>query len=208
MPRHNPFERLLCARCNRDFNQDDDDDPDQGRYMSTGAGFCDDCDDWLQTGTSTCAACRSFIPYNEIYLGYAGQEHHMSDFWCSLCWHRAEDSQDEGSEEEEDEPPARTLGNGVTFRIPAEEQQDAAARNQRDLGRLRAAFPGHCCHNLLYGYVLQRGRACTNHQVQGQTQADADDVGWAASRVAGSGATRSQTSWRTSCSSPGPTKQV
>ena len=177
MPPHNPFERLLCARCNRDFNQDDDDDPDQGRYMGTGAGFCDDCHDCLRTGTFTCAACRSFIPYNEIYLGYAGQEHHMSDFWCSLCWHRAEDSQDEGSEEEEDEPPARTLGNGVTFRIPAEEQQDAAARNQRDLGRLRAAFPDHCCHNLLYGYVLQRGRACTNQEVQGQTQDDADDVG-------------------------------
>ena len=32
MPPHNPFERLLCARCNRDFNQNDDDDPDQGRY--------------------------------------------------------------------------------------------------------------------------------------------------------------------------------
>ena len=40
-------------------------------------------------------------------------------------------------------------------------QQDAAARNQRDLGRLRAAFPGYCCHNLLFRHVLGRGVGCT-----------------------------------------------
>ena len=101
----------------------------------------------------------------------------MSAFWCTPCWHQEDASQDEVSEEEEAEPPARTQGNGVTFRVPAGGQQEAAARNQRDLGRLREAFPGHCCHNLLYGFVLQRGRACTNQVVQGWTQDDADEIG-------------------------------
>ena len=147
-----------------DFDQSCDPDAhDQGRYMRTGAGFCDDCDDVHQMGRMQCASCRSAIPYNDIFYGNAGQECHRSDFWCADCWYAIEDSDPEEWEDEEDEPPARPalLGPGVTFRGILRDESDAAARNQRDLGRLRAAFPGYCCHNLLYRHVLGRGTGCT-----------------------------------------------
>ena len=147
-----------------DFVQSGDPDAnDQGRYMRTGAGFCDDCDDVHQMGRMQCASCRSAIPYNDIFYGNAGQECHRSDFWCTACWYAIEDSDPEEWEYEEDEPPARPalLGPGVTFRGLHRDESEAAARNQRDLGRLRAAFPGYCCHNLLYRHVLGRGTGCT-----------------------------------------------
>ena len=47
-----------------DFDESGDPDAnDQGRFMHTGAGFCDDCDDVHQMGRVPCASCRSAIPY-------------------------------------------------------------------------------------------------------------------------------------------------
>ena len=168
MPPRNPFMRLVCARCEMRFDVSGDPDAcDQGRYMDNGAAYCDDCDDVHQTGNMKCATCRSKIPYDDIFWGNAGQGRHQSAFRCQPCWHEVEGS---SSEDEEDEPPARPalLGPGATFRDFHRDQEDAAARNQRDLGRLRAAFPGHCCHNLLYSYVLRRGKGCTAQQQQNE----------------------------------------
>ena len=161
MPPHNPFVRDACARCGIDFDESGDPDAnDQGRYMHTGAGFCDDCDDVHQIGRVHCAKCRSVIPYGDIYDGHAGMTAHLGELWCRTCWRAIDTS---SSEDAEDEPPARPalLGPGVTFRGSHRGQEDAAARNQRDLGRLRAAFPGYCCHNLLFRHVLGRGVGCT-----------------------------------------------
>ena len=148
-----------------DFDQSGDPDADdQGRFMRTGAGFCDDCDDVHQYGRVGCAQCRSAIPYNDIYYGNAGMTAHLGELWCTTCWVAVEDEDEDDLVEPEDEPPARPalLGAGVTFRgFHRDQQEDAAARNQRDLGRLRAAFPNHCCHNLLYCHVLGRGVGCT-----------------------------------------------